>query len=84
MSVDLSYVLRTEFNRSKKEYEKAVERGDLRQASNSAIKCARILKQLADSLPRQSASYLGSANKWDAQAKSIVNGSTKKNSRKGI
>lgn len=78
MSIDLSGVLRAEFNSAKKEYEKAAEERNYQLAKNKAIKCARLLGQLADSIPRQKTSYIESAKRWEAIAKSIADGTFKK------
>ena len=78
MPVDLSGVLRTEFDATKKQYEKAVEIGKYQLAKKKALECTRLLKQLAENVPSQRSTYLESAKKWAAVAKSIEDGTFRK------
>ncbi len=43
--------LLTEFERAKKEFEKAVAAGDMERAKKSALRCASILRHLAKHVP---------------------------------
>ncbi len=77
MAVDLSGVLKSEFEKAKNSFEKAIEKGDMKLAGEKAGKCARLLRELAVNVPHQKAKYLDTAKKWEDTAESIANGSFK-------
>ena len=74
MPVDLSGPLLTEFERAKKEFEKAVAAGDMETARRSALRCASILRQLARHVPYNGELYLRKAKKWEDVAGQIERG----------
>ncbi|KUH34547.1 cell division protein [Thermococcus celericrescens] len=74
MPVDLSGPLLTEFERAKKEFEKAVAAGDMGRAKKSALRCASILRQLAKHVPYNGELYLKKAKKWEKTAEQIERG----------
>ena len=78
MPVDLSGVLRPEFNKAKKAYEKATKDGSFKLARLKALRCAQLLKQLAENVPSQKSTYEEHARKWETIAKSIADGAFKK------
>ena len=59
------------FNECRKEYEKALERSDVKEAKEYALKCAKILKILAEKLPAKREFYLEKAEKWEKVAKGL-------------
>ncbi|NJE04688.1 ATP-binding protein [Thermococcus sp. M36] len=74
MPVDLSGPLLTEFERAKKEFEKAVAAGDMERAKKNALRCASILRQLAKHVPYNGELYLRKAKKWEDVAGQIERG----------
>ena len=72
--VDLSGILRAEFNNTKKGYEKAVKENDARLLKSKARRCAQLLREIAENTPGRKEGYINSAAKWDAIA--ISAGST--------
>ncbi|WP_048152306.1 ATP-binding protein [Palaeococcus ferrophilus] len=74
MPVDLSGPLLTEFERAKKEFEKAVAAGNMERAKKSALRCASILRQLAKHVPYNGELYLKKAKKWEDVAGQIERG----------
>ncbi|WP_258084218.1 ATP-binding protein [Thermococcus thermotolerans] len=74
MPVDLSGPLLSEFERAKKEFEKAVAAGDMETARRSALRCASILRQLARHVPYNGELYLRKAKKWEDVAEQIERG----------
>ena len=71
MPVDLSGPLMAAFKKAKKEYEDAVQKGDVERAKRKALECARILRQLAkyDEFNRES--YIKKAKKWETLSKEV-------------
>ncbi len=78
LSLDLSGPLMNEFERTKKEFEKAVNAGDTKLAKKKAIKCATILKELAKHVPYNSKMYLNKAKKWLELAREVEMGKFKR------
>ena len=78
MAVDLSGVLKTEFETTRKGFDKALEKGDLKTAGEKAAKCARLLNQLAENVPRQKDTYRKNARQWEDTARSIADGTFKR------
>ncbi|WP_297435432.1 26S protease regulatory subunit [Thermococcus sp.] len=74
MPVDLSGPLLNEFERAKKEFERAVAAGDMERAKKSALRCASILRQLARHVPYNGELYLKKAKKWEDVAGQIERG----------
>ena len=74
MPVDLSGPLLNEFEKTKKEFDRAVAKGDMETARKKALKCATLLKQLAKHVPYNSNFYLKKAKKWEQTAKRIKRG----------
>ncbi|ASJ12651.1 ATP-binding protein [Thermococcus thioreducens] len=74
MPVDLSGPLLSEFERAKKEFERAVAAGDMETARRSALRCASILRQLARHVPYNGELYLKKAKKWEDVAGQIESG----------
>ncbi|ADT84366.1 ATP-binding protein [Thermococcus barophilus] len=74
MPVDLSGPLLSEFERAKKEFERAVAAGDMETARRSALRCASILRQLARHVPYNGELYLKKAKKWEDVAGQIERG----------
>lgn len=56
------------FEEYKGEYEKALGRGDIEAARSYAIKCAQILKLLAEKIPGKREFYLQKAASWENAA----------------
>ncbi|WP_456366821.1 ATP-binding protein [Thermococcus sp.] len=81
MPVDLSGPLMAAFKKAKKEYEDAVQKGDVERAKKKALECARILRQLAkyDEFNRES--YIKKAKKWETLSKEV--GKRRRNTVKG-
>ena len=59
------------FDECKKEYERALERGDVKEAKTYALKCVEILKILAEKVPAKREFYLEKAEKWERAAKGL-------------
>ena len=74
MPVDLSGPLMSEFERAKREFERAVAAGEMERARKSALRCASILRQLAKHVPYNSELYLRKAKKWEDVAGQIERG----------
>ncbi|RLF83324.1 ATP-binding protein [Thermococci archaeon] len=74
MPVDLSGPLLNEFEKTKKEFDRAVAKGDMETARKKALKCATLLKQLAKHVPYNSNFYLKKAKKWEQTAERIKRG----------
>jgi len=72
--VDLSGPLLNEFEKTKKEFDRAVAKGDMETARKKALKCATLLKQLAKHVPYNSNFYLKKAKKWEQTAERIKRG----------
>ncbi|MEM1672088.1 MAG: AAA family ATPase [Archaeoglobaceae archaeon] len=64
MKVDLSGALLNEFRKAEKEYEEAIARGDAEEAKKAAMKCARLLREIAKYAPNRE-HYLKLAEKWE-------------------
>jgi len=56
------------FDECKREYEKALGRGDVESAREYAIKCSQILKVLAEKVPGRREFYLQKAASWEKVA----------------
>ena len=74
MPVDLSGPLLNEFEKTKKEFDRAVAQNDMNTARKKALKCATLLKELAKHIPYNSDFYLKKAKKWEQTAKKIERG----------
>ena len=74
MPVDLSGPLLSEFEKTKKEFDRAVAKGDMQTAEKKARKCATLLRQLAKHVPYNSDFYLKKAKKWEQTAERIKKG----------
>ena len=74
MPVDLSGPLLSEFEKTKKEFDRAVAKGDMQTAEKKARKCATLLRQLAKHVPYNSDFYLKKAKKWEQTAEKIKKG----------
>ncbi|WP_297071296.1 26S protease regulatory subunit [Thermococcus sp.] len=74
MPVDLSGPLLTEFERAKREFEKAVVTGDMKRAEKSALRCASILRELAKHVPYNGELYMRKARKWEDVAGQVKRG----------
>ncbi|MBC7109081.1 MAG: ATP-binding protein [Methanomassiliicoccales archaeon] len=74
MPVDLSGPLLSEFEKTKKEFDNAVSKGDMETAKKKALKCASLLRQLAKQVPYNAEFYLKKAKKWEKVAKDIESG----------
>ncbi|NJE08487.1 ATP-binding protein [Thermococcus sp. M39] len=74
MPVDLSGPLLNEFEKTKREFDKAVAKGDMETARKKALKCATLLKELAKHVSYNSDFYLKKAKKWEQTAKKIEKG----------
>ncbi|MBO8183447.1 MAG: ATP-binding protein [Archaeoglobus sp.] len=74
MPVDLSGPLLNEFEKTKKEFDRAVAKGDMETAEKKARKCAILLRQLAKHVPYNSNFYLKKAKKWEQTAEKIKKG----------
>ncbi|WP_148882251.1 ATP-binding protein [Thermococcus aciditolerans] len=74
MPVDLSGPLLSEFERTKKQFEKAVSAGDMETARRSALRCASLLRELARHVPYNGELYLRKARKWEEVAGQIERG----------
>jgi len=72
--VDLSGPLLNEFEKTKKEFDRAVAQNDMNTARKKALKCATLLKELAKHIPYNSDFYLKKAKKWEQTAKKIERG----------
>jgi len=72
--VDLSGPLLSEFEKTKKEFDRAVAKGDMQTAEKKARKCATLLRQLAKHVPYNSDFYLKKAKKWEQTAEKIKKG----------
>jgi len=59
------------FEECRREYERALGRGDLEAAREHALKCARILRVLADKVPGKREFYLEKAESWERAAREI-------------
>ncbi|NJE00913.1 26S protease regulatory subunit [Thermococcus sp. JdF3] len=74
MPVDLSGPLLSEFERTKKQFEKAVSAEDMETARRSALRCASLLRELARHVPYNGELYLRKARKWEEVAGQIERG----------
>lgn len=74
MPVDLSGPLLGEFDRAKKEFERALAAGDMEMAKKSALRCASLLRELARHVPYNGELYLRKAKKWEDVANQIERG----------
>ncbi|EEB75042.1 ATP-binding protein [Thermococcus sp. AM4] len=59
------------FEECKREYERALGRGHFEAAREYALKCARILRVLAEKVPGKREFYLEKAESWERAAKEI-------------
>ncbi len=59
------------FEECKRKYEGALGRGDLEAARDYALKCARILKALAEKVPGKREFYLEKAESWENAAREL-------------
>jgi len=59
------------FEECRKEYEKALEKGDTKEAKEYALKCAKILKILAEKVSAKRELYLEKAKKWENVAEEL-------------
>jgi len=64
MKIDLSGALYTQFQKTKEEFEKARDEGNIQAARTKAGGCARILEGLAKQIPSQREMYLEKAEQW--------------------
>ena len=71
MTIDLSGPLLASLEKTKKEYEKAKNNGNIKLAKEKALECSRILEALAKNVPNYSQSYLENARKWKQIANNI-------------
>ncbi|AIF70139.1 cell division protein [Palaeococcus pacificus DY20341] len=74
MPVDLSGPLLNEFEKTKKEFDRALSQNDLETARKKALKCASLLRELAKHVPYNSEFYLKKAKKWEKVAEQIEKG----------
>jgi len=59
------------FEECRKEYERAIQRGDVEASRKFALRCAEILKKIAARNPERSDLYLQKAQEWERVAKSL-------------
>ncbi|WP_297062500.1 26S protease regulatory subunit [Thermococcus sp.] len=64
------------FEDCKREYEKALEAGDLRTAADLAKKCAEILAKISEKIPSRREFYLEKAKKWSIVADNLIRSTT--------
>jgi len=74
MSVDLSGALKALFEREKREYEQALNDGDHSKARRKALRCAQILRTIAEKSPYAREEYLAKAEKWERVAEGLKTG----------
>jgi len=74
MPVDLSGPLLNELEKTKKEFDTALAKGDLERARKKALKCTTFLKELAKHSPYNGDFYLKKAKKWGQTAEKIKKG----------
>ncbi|MHC1597396.1 MAG: ATP-binding protein [Methermicoccaceae archaeon] len=71
MPVDMSGLLLSSFERTKRAYSTALKEGDVEAARSKAEECARLLRLLADHVPSQRRMYLEKAEKWERAASEV-------------
>lgn len=70
MKVDISGPLLSEFRKAEKEYRDAIDKGDVEMAKRSALRCAKLLREIAKYAPN-SEHYLKLANEWEKASKEV-------------
>ncbi|WP_456366823.1 ATP-binding protein [Thermococcus sp.] len=62
------------FEECRREYERALARGDEKAAAEFAKRCAGILRRIAEKTPSRAALYLEKTEKWEATARELREG----------